>query len=719
MTPCSRRQPWALLVLLILCIAATCTGEAISEDALVDTEMHPDLRSVKLSEIVQRKDNLVAQLQTQRDSLRDSPKLTAAEKLKESERLETRSGIQQLSALEDIASNSLEILRTAVSDLDSFNTGETFKNESLKLINRFQRLVLKTKTDIDKIEQSEKTKGKQLKGAPDSQKVDESTLGEKSIAKDIVDDVMSNVAVNADRLESDMKENGAFEEGQKAKGSTLETVVKMKDTEEEEDEPGLSKENVTKSDFPKISKPAGEKKAAVLIDSENNHYVLTKANDITVMYEDARLLKDIMWLLLACFGCTYVMYLLRLPTFFGHILAGILLGPSGAIKNVIQVETIARGLGILFMFFHLGLEFNYSKIRKVWKVSLLGGTLILIITVCSFVVVGMYLQAGMKEAIVIGASVFLSSTAVVLKFLGPHDAETSYGRPIMGILVMQDVMLGVLLAVMPALEKSGSEVINAITRISGSLAIFLLVAVLAMYPIRLILGNLKVHGGRELFLLGSVGVCLTMIQLTSLLGLSMELSCFVAGVVISAQKSHGEKALHTIEPLRDLFASLFFASIGLHIYPSFLLNEGQLLLMLTLGAMLFKIVTTLGVMMLVFRKDFNTAATIGVGLGQVSEYAFVFAARAKSAGVITREIYYLLLGVTALSLLISPLLWRLVTMAGSKKGLVDGGMSATLSGSSPARRTEGLKGQKEDEERTLLPQHSVPEKDADADYKNS
>src|ERR1700731_459310 len=96
----------------------------------------------------------------------------------------------------------------------------------------------------------------------------------------------------------------------------------------------------------------------------------------------------------------------------------------------------------------------------------------------------------------------------------------------------------------------------------------------------------------HLLLLGTVAICFVMMVLSDRLELGMELGCFTAGVIVRSRKQWFEACLSTIEPVRDVFGCLFFASIGLHVYPSFLLSEAMLLITLTAAVIGFKYVIT-------------------------------------------------------------------------------------------------------------------------------
>jgi Kef-type K+ transport system membrane component KefB len=136
-----------------------------------------------------------------------------------------------------------------------------------------------------------------------------------------------------------------------------------------------------------------------------------------------------------------ILYCCTSTAFFGYILAGNLAGPSGydLIRELIQTETLAQ-LGVIFIVFVLGLEFSLDKMRAMWRLALGGALLILFATVVIFTLVGAVIGANMSEAVFVGACVSLSSTAVVVKCVKSDELEQMYG-----LLVMQDVLLGIML----------------------------------------------------------------------------------------------------------------------------------------------------------------------------------------------------------------------------------------------------------------------------------
>ncbi|CAO0798958.1 unnamed protein product [Mucor circinelloides] len=446
--------------------------------------------------------------------------------------------------------------------------------------------------------------------------------------KQVLHGMLKEVSDNADQLEEDMQQNNIVFSSNDGR---VETVLKFRD------------ENLVN-----------------LVDQDSNEYVMMKPSDTTVIIEDIQLIHDFILILVTSFVLGWMFTWIGLPAFFGYILAGVLIGPSGynLIQELIQIETLAQ-LGVVLIVFVLGLEFSLEKIKKMWRLALGGAMTILLVTVMFFVLMGFVIGADTKEAVFVGACISLSSTAVVVKCIKLDQLDHLYG-----LLVMQDVILGFMLAIIPALSKSGIQVVFAVLRITLSFAIFGLVcyAIVRLIPIiprvvRRAIPIQSISNNHELMLLGTIAICMSMLIISEHLGLGMELGCFAAGVIIRSRKGMFETSIKVIEPVRDMFACLFFASIGLHIYPSFLASEAMLLLTLAAGVIGFKYIATC-VILYLFKFDIHKSSSMAIALAQISEFGFVLASRAKQLSIISREVYYLLLATTAITLIATPLLLK-------------------------------------------------------------
>jgi CPA2 family monovalent cation:H+ antiporter-2 len=356
--------------------------------------------------------------------------------------------------------------------------------------------------------------------------------------------------------------------------------------------------------------------------------------------------------------------LLKQPVLLGYLIGGMVVGPSGLrlIKELIQVETLAQ-FGVAFLLFALGVEFSLTELRKVKAIALGGGTLQIILTILITVLVcGVTGAWGTLPAkgVFLGSILSLSSTAVVLKCLMErNETETPHGQVMLGMLVVQDLALGLMLAVLPALHAPGEVIGIAVLMALLKIGLFAAGAVVAgIWLIPPLLRLLARTESKELFLLGIVTICLGIAIFTEYLGLSIEMGAFVAGLMIS-EVEYADETLTIVEPLRDIFASLFFAAIGMLIDPVFLWQNLELILGLVALVFVgkFLIITPL---VSLFRYPLKTSLIVGLGLAQIGEFSFVLASEGQALGLVSRRIYLLILGTTAVTLMLTPFVLRLV-----------------------------------------------------------
>nr|XP_046246493.1 transmembrane and coiled-coil domain-containing protein 3 isoform X2 [Scatophagus argus] len=447
----------------------------------------------------------------------------------------------------------------------------------------------------------------------------------------MLDEILEDVRKAADRLEEEIEEH-AFDNNKQMKGVNVEAVLRVEDDEEN----GGKRKN--KSHQKEVEDDLG---LSMLIDSQNNQYVLTKPRDSTMPRADHHFIKDLVSVVMLSLPCGWMCTLVGLPPMFGYIICGVLLGPSGlnSIKSMVQVETLGE-FGVFFTLFVVGLEFSPERLRK-------------------------------------------HSTSVPLFSRGQqrgqrrYVGDLDYSSVLLGMLVMQDVQLGLFIAVMPTLIQAQSGDLDSF--LFGSLRVLYLLALVlvslaAVLLLCLLLRSFvigpyykKLHveskGSKEILVLGMAAFVFFMLTVTEFLDVSMELGCFLAGALLSAQ-GHMVTAevMGCIEPIRDFLAIIFFASIGFHVFPTFVLYELTILLVLTLTLVIMKFVMAVLVLSAILPPGSRHIRWIvSAGLAQVSEFSFVLSSRARRAGIISREVYLLVLSVTTLSLLLAPVLWRVTT----------------------------------------------------------
>ncbi|XP_038050623.1 transmembrane and coiled-coil domain-containing protein 3-like isoform X3 [Patiria miniata] len=443
----------------------------------------------------------------------------------------------------------------------------------------------------------------------------------RSKVEAILDEILSDVVEAADNLENRIGEH-VFDQSKQAKGAYVEAVVRVDD----EDVVKVRRANG-------MSQASRQQGMSHLIDASNNQYVLAKPKDTTVPLEDHHLLQDILLMSILAFVCGWMCLSIGLPTMFGYTMAGVILGSSGLnlIKALVQFETLGE-FGAFFILFTVGLEFSPEKIKKVWRIAVFGSISMTVIMIAFGIFFGYILSIIPSESAFIAACMSLSSTPLVVKFLSVGHSKD---------------------------DKEISKKAKEDKAIAVGAVVLLSVAV-TRYVMPVAMQRLRMSGSKEMLIMGSVALTFNMLMITDLLGVSMELGCFLAGVILSSLgHATAEDIRGLVEPIRDFFAALFFGAIGLHVFPSFVFYELTFLMSLTLIVVAMKFLTAIFVLGIFLpMSNHHIKWIVASGLAQVSEFSFVLGSRARRLGLLSREVYLLILSVTTLSLLLAPVLWK-------------------------------------------------------------
>jgi monovalent cation:H+ antiporter-2, CPA2 family len=370
---------------------------------------------------------------------------------------------------------------------------------------------------------------------------------------------------------------------------------------------------------------------------------------------------DIALILVAALLGGVVARWLGLPLILGYIAAGVLIGPNTfgpTVGDVHEIELLAE-IGVALLLFTIGLHFSLGELAPVRRIALLGTPVQMALTIAFGYGVGrLLLDLGWVESVWLGALISLSSTAVVLKTLGEQGVlGTLSARVMIGMLIVQDLAIVVLLTVLPVLEnvKEGlPELGLAVLKAAAFIAAMLL---FGSRILPLLLARLAAWGSRELFLVSVVAIGVGVGYATYLVGLSFAFGAFIAGMVLS-QSDYSHQALAEVEPLRDVFAMIFFVSVGLLIDPSFLWARfGTIALVVVLVLVVKGLI--FGGLTRVFGYGNIVPFAVGLGLFQVGEFSFLLAREGISADAISQETYSLVLATAAVTMALTPLAARL------------------------------------------------------------
>jgi CPA2 family monovalent cation:H+ antiporter-2 len=350
---------------------------------------------------------------------------------------------------------------------------------------------------------------------------------------------------------------------------------------------------------------------------------------------------------------------LRVAPVAGLLVAGALIGPSGLgwVTDIAGIQRFAE-IGVMLLLFAIGLELSKEKLRELGRMLAVGGPLQAAATGLAAAAVAWLVAPApsLAAAVLVGGVVTLSSTALVLKMYGDRgELDSLHGRATLGVLVFQDLLVVPLIVILPALggERAGGG--GAIVlRLTGAVAAIALAFLLGRVGVPRLFQVVARGRSREAFLLSAVALCLGFAWLSERLGLSPALGALLAGLLL-ADSDYAHQALAEVAPLREIFASLFFVSVGLLVDLTFFARRPGLTLAVTAAVVVGKALAA-GLAVGALGVPVRTAAVAGLGLAQVGEFSFVLLEIGRTHALIDGDLYQLLLTVAALSLLATPTL---------------------------------------------------------------
>ena len=374
------------------------------------------------------------------------------------------------------------------------------------------------------------------------------------------------------------------------------------------------------------------------------------------------LFNDIVIIFLLSIAVLFLCHRLRIPAIVGFLITGVLAGPYGLqlVGKVHEVEILAE-IGVVLLLFTIGLEFSLKELLRIKRAVFLGGLLQVVLTIgVTFVIARVFGQA-FGESIFFGFLVSLSSTAIVLKLLQEKaEVDSPHGRTSLAILIFQDVIVVPMLLFTPLLAGTAENISQSLLiLLLKAVGIITLVMLSAAYIVPYLLYQITRTRSRELFLLSVVVICFSVAWLTFSMGLSLALGAFLAGLIIS-ESEYSYQAIGNILPLRDIFTSFFFVSIGMLLNVSFLFKQPLLIAAITLGVLLVKTVTA-GCATLLMGFPLRIVILVGMSLSQVGEFSFVLSKTGIENGLLSENTYQLFLAVSILTMAATPFVMNLMS----------------------------------------------------------
>ncbi|MDX2507422.1 MAG: cation:proton antiporter [Gammaproteobacteria bacterium] len=338
-----------------------------------------------------------------------------------------------------------------------------------------------------------------------------------------------------------------------------------------------------------------------------------------------------------------------------YLLVGIIVSPHalGLISDRDDVRYIAE-FGVVFLMFTVGLEFSLTKLVALKKEVLgIGGSQVLLTSIIAGSI-DWYFSQDLKEAIIVGGIIALSSTAIVTKQLSDQlELNSRHGHLAVSILIFQDISVIPLLVMIPSFATDDPFTLSIeISTLLTSVIILLLMLSIGRWILRPLLRNIASIRSPELFTLSVLLIALSAAWATHEAGLSLVLGSFIAGMMLS-ETEYRHQIEVGIRPFQDILLGLFFITVGM------LLDLGTLLTLLhwvLLVTLLLLIIKTLIITLLsyLFGAPGGVAFRTGLVLSQGGEFGFALLTLALTSSIISQDTGQIVLSSVVLSMMVTP-----------------------------------------------------------------
>jgi CPA2 family monovalent cation:H+ antiporter-2 len=377
--------------------------------------------------------------------------------------------------------------------------------------------------------------------------------------------------------------------------------------------------------------------------------------------------ESLLFNLVVCLATALIFGLLatrfRFSPIVGYLFAGIVCGPftGGFVANPEMAQELAE-IGVVLMMFGVGLKFNFQELLTVRKLAIPGAVVQSLVTMVAVTAASRFMGLGWLQGLIVGLAFSVASTAVLARMLTDHDQlTTKAGHLTMGWTVVEDVFTVIMLIILPMLALSPSESggIFALAKELSWAGVKLTVLVLAVgvLGIRLVPRLLEaLSPSAEMFSLGVPVIALGIAWVsTEFFGVSLALGSFLGGVV-AGQSRLVERVESSIGPLRDMFAALFFLSIGMLLNPVFVITHPVGLLFALAVVLLIKPLVAL-LLMRVLRQPLHTAVVVAIGLAQIGEFSFILIRQASDLKLLPDDSGHLVVAAAIVSISLNPFLF--------------------------------------------------------------
>lgn len=373
------------------------------------------------------------------------------------------------------------------------------------------------------------------------------------------------------------------------------------------------------------------------------------------------LIQDLGFILITAAAVTLIFKKLNQPVVLGYLIAGFLVSSHVPflpnIKDIASIKIWAE-IGIIVLLFGLGLEFSFKKLAQTGRAATITAVFEVIFMLVAGFIFGQIMGWNQIDSLYLGGILSISSTAIIIRAFDELGLKgQKFVSLVFGVLIVEDIVAILLLVLLSTVaisrELSGQELIFSGFRLGFFLILWFIVGI---YMLPTFMRRIKKYLNNETMLIVSLGLCLAMVSIATFAGFSPALGAFVMGSIL-AETSEGPRIEKIIHPIKDLFAAVFFVSVGMMIDPQILLEYAWQIVLITLITIIGKILST-SAGALLSGVSFRHSVQAGMSLAQIGEFSFIIATLGLSLKVTSDFLYPIAVSVSAITTFATPYLIR-------------------------------------------------------------
>lgn len=374
------------------------------------------------------------------------------------------------------------------------------------------------------------------------------------------------------------------------------------------------------------------------------------------------LITDLGLILAAAGLVTLIFKWLKQPLVLGYIIAGVLVGPHFSLfPTVTDDESIKvwAEIGVIFLLFSLGLEFSFKKLVKVGAPASITAVFEVVFMLITGYITGILLGWSQMDSIFLGGILSISSTTIIIRAFEELKVKTQkFAGLVFGVLIVEDLVAILILVLLSTLAVSFNFSSSELLISVGKLSFFLILWFIAgIFLIPTLLRRVKRLMNDETMLIVSLALCLLMVIVAVQAGFSQALGAFIMGSIL-AETVYAEKIEHLIKPVKDLFAAIFFVSVGMLIDPAMLAQYIIPVLIITFITIAGKLLSSM-TGALIAGQQLKHSIQAGMSLAQIGEFSFIIATLGLTLGVTSDFLYPIAVAVSAITTFTTPYMMRL------------------------------------------------------------